>query len=117
VPLALLLTCATACARSLVRKIETSVWSGLSAHAGSGGLRSTGQVGPAITVPRMPELFAATPPVLPDDVEVAVVEVDVGHAAKSQLGPVRPTQLPSGHCIASAVQATGADVWPRVTKK
>ena len=31
----------------------------------------------------------------------------LGHGANSQLGPVLPTALPSGHIFASSVQACG----------
>jgi hypothetical protein len=38
----------------------------------------------------------------------------VGHGANSQFGPVRPTELPSGHTIASVLQATGVPLVPLV---
>ena len=44
-------------------------------------------------------------------VDVLVGAPTVGHSANSQLGPVRPTDEPSGQILASIVQATdmGAD--------
>lgn len=36
--------------------------------------------------------------------------VSPGHGANSQLGPWRPTELPSGHIFASIVHATGSSL-------
>ena len=36
----------------------------------------------------------------------------LGQASNSQFGPVRPTELPSGHIRASMVQATGPGCGP-----
>lgn len=62
----------------------------LSAHCGSGGFLTTGQVGPRRTVPFIPPVILAA-----------------GQGANSQLGPVRPTAEPSGQIFASCVQAVG----------
>jgi len=56
------------------------VWYGFAAQFGSGGMRSTGHIGASDTTP-------FTTPSAPVDVGLPVL----GHAANSQLGPVRPT--------------------------
>lgn len=76
---------------------------GRSAHCGSGGMRSTGHVGPSEIVPRTPELYGKMLP--PPPPGVVVVAVTTGHSANSQLGPERPTAEPSGQSFASMVHA------------
>lgn len=48
-------------------------------------------------------VVVAVPPVVVSGVVVFVS----GHASNSHVGPIRPTDEPSGHTFASAVQVTG----------
>src|SRR3989338_7095128 len=70
---------------------------------------------------RLSSVRSSTPIVVPLMVALVPIasalavypESPEGHAANSQLGPVRPTAEPSGHSFASKVQATGPVADPR----
>lgn len=70
----------------LVRRIVPA--NGLSAHSADAGFVTTGHVGPTDTLPRT----------------VMVPDERVEGHTNAQLGPLRPTYEPSGHCFASEVQ-------------